>query len=105
MIVASGTVTMELDLNRLKGAGSPIQEPDRKSFRFEVRPNSFFAIRVFNKVLRGAEPGSMELISGKSQILPEPLNASANRLFLEKSHSGNPFDLVVRDAKTSFLQR
>ena len=103
MLVARGTVAMDLDLNRLKGTGSATQGPAPDSFRFDVGPNSFFTIRVFNKVLRGPELGSMELIWGNSRILPEPLNASANQLVVEKIHSSKPFDLVVRDGKTGFV--
>jgi hypothetical protein len=103
MIVTRGTVAMNLDLNRLKGTGSATQGPARGNLRFEVGPNSFFTIRVFNKVLRGPELGSMELISGNSRILPEPLNASANQLVVEKIHSSKPFDLVVRDGRTGFV--
>ena len=64
MIVASGTVAMDLDLERLNGIRSTTQESKRATFRFEVGPNSFFTIRVFNNVLRGPDPGSMGLISG-----------------------------------------
>ena len=103
LIVASGTVTMDLDLDRLKGIGSETQESKRDSVRFEVGPNSFFTILVFNNVLRGPEPGSMGLIGGNSRILPEPLNASSNQLVIEKIPSGEPFDLVVRDGKTGFV--
>ena len=71
--------------------------------RFEVGPNSFFTILVFNNVLRGPEPGSMGLIWGNSAVLPEPLNASSNQLVIEKIPSGEPFDLVVRDGKTGFV--
>ena len=41
MIVASGNVAMDLDLDRLKGIGSGTQESKRDTFRFEVGPNSF----------------------------------------------------------------
>jgi hypothetical protein len=37
MIVASGSVAMDLDLNRLNGLGSPTK---LDTFHFEVRPNS-----------------------------------------------------------------
>src|ERR1700730_14415031 len=57
MIVARGNVAMDLDLNRLKGIGSGKQESKRDTLRFEVGPNSFFTIRVFNNVLRGPAPG------------------------------------------------
>ena len=103
MIVASGTVAMELDLNRLTGTGAVEQGLDRDSFHFEVRPNSFFTIRVFNKVLRGPESGSMELIPGNSRILPEPLNASAHRLLVERVNSSNSVGLIVRDGQTGFV--
>ena len=103
LIVATGNVTMNLDLNRLNGNDSATQESKLDTFRFEVGPNSFFTIRVFNDVLRGPEPGSMGLIWGNSGILPEPLNASSNQLVVEKIPSGEPFDLVVRDGKTGFV--
>ena len=84
MIVASGNVAMDLDLNRLNGIASATQESKLDTLRFEVGPNSFFTILVFNNVLRGPEPGSMGLIWGNSAILPEPLNASSNQLVIEK---------------------
>ena len=103
MIVASGNVTMDLDLNRLNGVRSETQESKLDTLRFEVGRNSFFTILVFNNVLRGPEPGSMGLIRGNSAILPEPLNASLNQLVIEKLHSDASFDLVVRDGKTGFV--
>src|SRR6266446_9510929 len=99
MIVANGSVAIDLDVNRLSGNGSG----KLQTLRFEVGPNSFFTILVFNNVLRGPEPGSMGLIGGNSRILPEPLNASLGRLVIEKIRSSEPFDLVVRDGKTGFV--
>src|ERR1700737_5432341 len=72
MIVASGSVAMDLDLNRLNGIGSATKQD---TFRFEVRPNSFFTILVFNNVLRGPTLGSMGLIPENSATLPAPLKA------------------------------
>ena len=56
MIVANGTVVMDFDLSRLDATAK------RQSVRFEISPNSFFTIRVFNDVLRAFEPGSMALM-------------------------------------------
>ncbi len=67
MIVASGRVTMDLDLSRLEGSG---QQLKRESVRFEVSPNSFFTILVFNDALRALEAGSMALIGENAAILP-----------------------------------
>jgi len=103
LIVGSGTVAMDLDLGRLKGIDSGMQESKRERVRFEVGPNSFFTILVFDNVLRGPEPGSIGLIWGNSRILPEPLLASSNQLVIEKAPSGEQFDLVVRDGKTGFV--
>ena len=97
MIVANGDVALELDLDRLNGIDSAANEPKRDTLRFQVGPNSFFTILVFNNVLRGPEPGSMGLIPGNTAILPEPLRASLNQLVLEKRPSDEPFDLAVRD--------
>ena len=66
MIVASGNVTMSLDLGRLRGTSSEKQSSKREMLRFEAGPNSFFTILVFNNVLRGPEPGSMGLIRENS---------------------------------------
>ena len=103
MIVASGSVVMDLDLNRLAGRESGKQVSKLETLRFEVGPNSFFTILVFDNVLRGPEAGSMGLIWGNSAILPEPLNASSNQLAIEKLPADAPFDLAVRDGKTGFV--
>jgi hypothetical protein len=102
MIVASGSVAMDLDLNRLNGVATATTESKLETLRFEAGPNSFFTILVLNNALRGPEPGSMGLIRKNSAILPEALNASSNQLVVEKIDSSEPFDLVVRDGKTGF---
>jgi len=103
MIVASGSVAMDLDLNRLNGIGSATKESTLDTFHFEVRPNSFFTILVFNNVLRGPTLGSMGLIPENSATLPAPLKASSNQLVIEKIPSSEPYDIVVRDGKTGFV--
>jgi hypothetical protein len=103
LIVASGNVVMDLDLNRLAGGGSATQQSKLESVRFDVGPSSFFPVLVFNDVLRGPDLGSMGLIWGNSRVLPEPLNASANQLVIEKLASDAGFDLAVRDEKTGFV--
>src|ERR1700675_4122346 len=103
MIVASGNVAMDLDLNRLNGTAPGTQESKRDTLRFQVGPNSFFTILVFNNVLRGPEPGSIGLIAGNSASLPRALQASLHQLVIEKLQSEEPFDLAVRDGKTGFV--
>src|SRR5437867_8189371 len=100
MIVENGTVTMELDLNRVNGIRSARQRAVR--VQFAVAAKSFFSILVFNDLLRGPEQGSMALIPQQSIVLPSLLGASIKQLIVEKLPSGQLFDLAVRDAKTSF---
>ena len=100
MIVASGSVAMDVDLNRLNGVNSATAK--RETLRFAVAANSFFPVVVFNDVLRGAEPGSIALIPQNSATLPAALSASLNQLVVEKLPSGEAFDLAVRDGKTGF---
>jgi hypothetical protein len=106
MIVESGSVTMDLDLNGFNGSSSLVARP--VTLQFAVGANSFFPILVFNDLLRGPEPGSMALITqagvnapGYSN-LPAALGASFNRLVVEKLPSGQGFDLAVRDGNTGF---
>src|ERR1700751_5421155 len=60
MIVENGTVTINLDLNRLNGI-SPASQ-NLESLQFAIATNSFFPILVFNDLLRGPEPGSITLL-------------------------------------------
>jgi hypothetical protein len=102
MIVASGSVVMDIDLNQLNGSGSATQKLE--TLHFTVAPNSFFTILVFNNVLRGAQFGSaMALIPQSSATLPAALSASLDKLVVEKLPSGAAFDLAVRDGKTGFV--
>ena len=78
MMVADGSITMDIDLPRLNGIGSTSQ---MNSLRFAVAPNSFFTILVFNKDLRGPDPGSMALIPQSPAVLPAALGASSNQLY------------------------
>jgi hypothetical protein len=100
MIVENGTVTMDLDLDRLSGDGSLAARVEQ--LRFAVAANSFFTILVFNDLLRGPEQGSVALVPQYSTVLPSALKASINQLVLEKLPSAERFDLAVRDAKTGF---
>lgn len=101
MIVANGSVAMELNLNRLSGAGA--KESRSSVLRFDAEQNSFFTVIVFNNELRGPLPGSMRIIPQNSVALPTKLNASYGQLVVESLPWGGPYDLVVRDANTGFV--
>jgi subtilisin-like proprotein convertase family protein len=103
MIVASGNVAMDLDLSRLNGTAPAAKESTLDTLRFQVGPNSFFPILVFNNVFRGPELGSMGLIPANAATLPGALQASVRQLVIEKLPSDASFDLVVRDAQTGFI--
>ena len=100
MIVARGSVAMDVDLGRLNGSRSrsPVHP-----LRFDVAPNSFFTILVFNNDLRGLESGSMALIPQSFAKLPAALNASYQQLIVESTSWGEPYELIVRDQKTGFV--
>jgi hypothetical protein len=101
MIVASGSVAMELNLNRLNGTGA--KDSRSSGLRFDVEANSFFTVLVFNGELRGPLPSAMGLIPQNSVALPAKLNASYQQLVIENMSWGGPFELVVRDGKTGFV--
>lgn len=104
MIVANGSVAMDVDLQRLNGGRSRSQ---MSTLRFDAAPNSFFTILVFNNDLRGLEPSSMSLIPQSGATLPAGLpvglNASYRQLMIESTSWGESFELVVRDEKTGFV--
>jgi hypothetical protein len=118
MIVENGSVTMDLDLNRLnpesfRGAVAG----NSQTLHFAVSANSFFPILVFNDQLRGPVPGSMALVPveaapktfgttgasvSQATRLPLQLGASFKQLVVEKLPSGQGFDLAVREGNTGF---
>ena len=84
MIVANGNVEMDLDLNRLNGTASPTKEAKLDTLRFQVGPDSFFTLLVFNGSLRGPEPGTMGLVPANTAAVPTLFQASLNQLVIEK---------------------
>src|SRR4249919_278687 len=120
MIIQSGSVTLQLDLNRLNGIGSSVQAAGARAnssdlqparlplqLRFVAAANSFFPVLIFNEQLRGPEPGSIALVpaagvNATGYGLPVALGASLKQLVIEKLSSDQSFDLAVRDAKTGF---
>src|SRR3954451_24829361 len=103
MIVENGSVTMDLDVSRLNGAGAgPATAGQTLQAQFAVGANSFFPILVFNDQLRGPVPGSMALIPQNIPALPAALGVSLKQLAIEKLPSGQGADLAVRDSNTGF---
>ena len=109
MIVENGSVTMDLDLNRLNGINSIAATS--ATLHFAAAANSFFTILVFNDLLRSPEPGSMALalqnsspagVNAAGYSLPAALSASIKQLVIEKLPADAAFDLAVRDGKTGF---
>ena len=98
LIVASGSVAMNLDLNRLNGNSKAAPQ----ALQFQAVNDSFFAVLVFNNELRGADGGSIGLIPRNAISLPGSLNGSINQLAIEKMAPGDRFELAVRDARTGF---
>jgi hypothetical protein len=102
MIVESGSVTLNVDLNGLNGSNSLVTRP--VSLQFTVATNSFFSTLVFNDQLRGPESGSIALVpQGRPvSLLPPLLAASLKQLVVEKLAADSAFDMAVRDMKTGF---
>ncbi len=103
MIVSNGSVTMDLNVNRLNGTRLNAKQSKPVSLRFDLEKNSFFPVLVYDNELRGPLPGSMGLIPQNSAALPAKLNASYQQLVVEATEWGGPFDLIVRDGKTGFV--
>lgn len=103
LIVASGSVAMDLNLNRLNGTGAGARKSKQSVLRFDVERDSFFTFLVFNGELRSPLPSAMGLIPQNSAALPAKLKASYEQLVVENMPFGGPFELAVRDGKTGFV--
>src|SRR5436189_5285033 len=106
MIVESGSVTLDLDLNGLNGSSSLVARP--VTLQFAAAANSFFTILVFNDLLRGPEPGSIALalqnssppgVNAPGYSRPAGLSVSVKQLVIEVLDLDVVLDLAVRDGK------
>lgn len=102
MIVANGSVAIDLDLNRINGNRTRAKSQRPSELRFDVEPNSFFTVLVFNDELRGPLPSAMGILPQTSAALPAKLNASYGQLVVENTTWDSEFGLVIRDGKTGF---
>lgn len=103
MIVASGSVAMDLDLSKINGTSNVSKETRTNLLRFDVEKDSFFTVIVFNNEFRGPMPSAMGLVPQNRVALPAKLNASFRQLVIENMEWGGQFELVVRDAKSGFV--
>jgi hypothetical protein len=103
MIVASGSVAMDLNLTLLNGAGVSAKVAQPSVLRFDVERDSFFTVLVFNNELRGPLPSSMSLSPQDFTTLPARLTASYNDLVIENRASNASSTLVVSDKNTGFI--
>ncbi len=91
MIVASGTVAMDLNLG------------DKTTrLRFDAERNSFFTVLALNGELRGPTPSTLPLIPKRSATLPGLLSESYNQLMIESLPYGDQYELAVRDSKSGY---
>lgn len=100
MMVVNGVVTMKLDQNRLNGIEAIAGKSAPTALRFEVAPESFFTILVFDGELRTAEPGSMKLVPQNQVNVPVALRG---QLMMERLPWGEASEFVVRDSKTGVV--
>lgn len=99
MIVSDGSVSMNLDVNRLNGGKS--KDSLFSLVNFDVERDSFFTVIVFNNDFRGILPSSMKIIPQGTAGIPSRL--SGGELIVEHLPFGEQYELAVRDAKTGFV--
>jgi len=103
MIVATGSVSMELDMKRLDGTNVGLKNSLPRALRFEIENNSFFTALVFNGELRGLLPSAMVLIPTTDAALPAKLTSSYRQLVVESMPYGGQYEFAVRDGISGFI--
>jgi hypothetical protein len=96
LIVASGSASLELDLQRLAGSAAGRSKPT--VLRFDLERDAFLTVIAFNGELRGPLPGSVRLSPVSSSALPRSL--ASRDLSIEQTAWGAPYELIVRDSAT-----
>src|SRR5215213_10317174 len=95
MIVADGSVAMDLNLSRLNGTSGRTKESRSSALRFDVEKSSFFKALVFNGEFRGTLPSSMNIIPRSTATLPTKLNTSYEQLVIESLPWGGQYEMAV----------
>ncbi len=101
MIVANGSVVMDVNLNKLNGTSGSVSRFN--GLRFNVKSDSFFTVIAFNGELRGALPGAMPISPQNTADVPAKLSSSYQKLIIENKPWGGQYDLVIRDNETGFV--
>lgn len=100
LLASEGTVTIDLDMNRLGGTRAKSRN---NTLRFDVSSEGLFTSLAFNDELRGPLPGVLALVAKNAVSLPAKLNASHNNLVVETLPWGGDYEMVIRDGKTGFV--
>lgn len=95
LAIANGTVSLEVDINRVNGIRSTSQI---QPLRYNTATDSFFTSIAFNGEFRGLQTGSMT-------ILPQDNSAKTpaylkNSLIIESTPWGEDYELTVRDEQS-----
>lgn len=101
MIVANGEAVVDLNLERL-GQKQSAKALRTGEFRFNIEPDSFFSIVVFNGELRGSLPSSMRILPQDSNRFSGKLGEAYENLVVETLPLGGPFEMAIRDGRTGF---
>lgn len=99
MIVANGSVALDVDLGLLSGAEGISRT---ENLAFEAEKNAFFAMLVFNNEIRGTIPSMLPIHPQQKANLPAKLQESYERLAIESLPAGGQYELILRDSKTGF---
>ncbi len=100
MIVANGSVAIDLDLAGSGRANSG--KTGSGALKFEFERDSFFTVLVFKNELRGAIPSTAKLIPQSYPELPGKLGTSFQTLALQRTEWGSDYEFAIIDAKTGF---
>lgn len=97
MIVASGTVSMNIDAAKLNGVAT---RGGSGAHSFTVEPNSFFTAVVYNNELRALLPSSMDIKTDSQRAPVAALQAAWNQMAIESLPFGQENELAINDARS-----
>src|SRR5690242_5455362 len=83
LIVASGRVALDVDLQQVREASAAAGKRTSSRLSFDAEKDAFMTYLVFNGELRGPLPGALRLLPRAGQALPAGLEASRDHLVVE----------------------
>jgi hypothetical protein len=103
MIVADGSISMDLDLGRLNGARSGLRNSKHSSLTFDAEKKLVLSGARFQWRVPQSASGFNSSDATRRCNSSVEMSSSYRQLVMENNSWGEPYDLIIRDSKSGYV--